>query len=135
MTTDLNMLAWVAAITALMWLPYISALVLKAGLVPALTYQADDTPLPGWAARARKAHYNAIENLAPFAALVVVAHITGAHNEATAVSAIVYFWARLAHYFLYMANVPFGRTTMFTIGWLAMACIFWQIVTKAAGGA
>lgn len=129
MTTDLEMLAWVAGLTSLMWLPYILAHILNVGLLPALTYRADDEPLPGWAARSKKAHYNAIENLAPFAAVVIVAHLTGAANAATAAAAIAYFWARLAHYILYTANVPFGRTTMFAIGWLAIVCILWQILT------
>lgn len=131
MTADLEMLAWVAAITILMWVPYIVAHILNVGLLPALTYQADDTPLPRWAERAKRAHRNAIENLAPFAVLVIAAHLTGAANEATAVAAVVYFWARLLHYFLYTAGVPFGRTVTFAISWLAMLCIFWQILTAA----
>jgi len=127
MSTDFAMLLWTTALTALMWLPYIAAHILNVGLLPALTYRADDTPLPGWAARAKKAHYNAIENLVPFAVLVIVAHLTKTANEATAAAAIAYFWARLAHYVLYAANVPFGRTATFAIGWFAMASIFWQI--------
>lgn len=128
MSTDLEMLVWTTALTALLWLPYITAHILNVGLLPALTYRADDTPLPGWAARAKKAHYNAIENLAPFAVLVVVAHLTQTANAATAAAAITYFWARLAHYLLYMAGVPFGRTATFAIGWFAMICILWQII-------
>ncbi|MEE8334074.1 MAG: MAPEG family protein [Alphaproteobacteria bacterium] len=128
MSTDLEMLVWTTGLTALMWLPYIVAHILNVGLVPALTYQADNTPLPDWAARAKKAHYNAIENLAPFAVLVIVAHLTQTANDATAAAAIAFFWARLAHYFLYMAAVPFGRTITFVIGWAAILCIFWQIV-------
>lgn len=129
MTTDLSMLAWTAGITILMWVPYIVAHIMNVGLMPALTYQADDAALPAWAARAKKAHYNAVENLAPFAALVVAAHLAGAANAATAAAAIAYFWARLAHYVLYVSGVPFGRTITFAIGWAAMVCIFWQIVT------
>jgi len=134
MTTDLTMLTWTAGITALMWLSYIVAHILNVGLLPALTYQADSTPLPAWAARAKKAHYNALENLAPFAVLVIVAHLAGAANEATAAAAIAFFWARLAHFVLYAAGVPFGRTITFTIGWLALLCIFWQIVTAGPPG-
>ncbi len=124
MTTDLTMLAWAAAITSLMWLPYILAHIMNVGLLPALTYQADSTPLPDWAARAKRAHYNAIENLAPFAVLVVIAHLSGAANEATAYAAIAYFWARLAHFGLFASGVPFGRTITFAVGWLALLCIF-----------
>ena len=129
MTTDLKMLAWTAGLTLVLTFPYIIATIQRYGVMEALTYRADGKPLVDWAARAKKAHYNAIENLAPFAVLVVVAHLTNAANEATAAAAVTYFWARVAHYFLYMANVPFGRTVTFVIGWLAMACIFYQIVT------
>ena len=134
MTTELQMLTWTAGITILMWAPYILAHIINVGVLPALTYRADDTPLPAWAARAKKAHYNAIENLVPFAALVIVAHLTGAANEATAAAAITYFWARLAHFFLYVSGVPFGRTITFTVGWLAIVCIFWQVITMGATG-
>ncbi len=129
MTTDLKMLAFSAGLTAVLWLPYILTLIVKAGLMPALTYKADGMALPDWAARAKKAHYNAVENLAPFAALVVVAHLSGAANAATAAAAVTYFWARVAHYLLYVAGVPFGRTVIFAISWAAMVCIFWHIVT------
>lgn len=133
MTAELKMLAWTAAFTAVLWIPYILAHIMNVGLMPALTYRADDTPLPPWAERAKRAHYNAIENLAPFAALVAVAHFAGISNTATVSAAVVFFWARVAHYFLYMAAVPFGRTITFAIGWAAMVCIFWQILV--AGGA
>jgi uncharacterized MAPEG superfamily protein len=132
MNTDLKMLVWTAAFTAVLWLPYILAHIGNVGLLTAVQYRADDTPMPAWAARAKKAHYNAIENLAPFAALVIVAKLSGSANAATAAAAITYFWARVAHYFLYISGVPYGRTVAFAVGWAAMVCIFWQIVTHTA---
>ena len=134
MTPDLTMLTWTAGMTALMWPSYIIAHVVNVGVLPALTYQADGTALPAWAARAKKAHYNAIENLAPFALLVIVAHLAGAANEATAAAATAFFWARLAHFVLYAAGVPFGRTITFTIGWFALVGIFWQVISAGAAG-
>lgn len=129
MSTELEMLIWVAGITLLMWVPYILAHIINVGLMPALTYQADDTPLPDWAARAKRAHYNAIENLAPFAAIVGVAHLMQVSNEATVTAAIAYFWLRLAHYVLFIIGVPFGRTLTFAGGWLATLCILYQVLT------
>ena len=129
MTTDLAMLTWTAAFTVLLWIPYILAHIGNVGAKAALAYTAEDTPLPPWAARAKKAHYNAIENLAPFAAVVLVAHLAGAANEATAVAATVYFFARIAHYVLYLAGIPYLRTLSFAVGWLAILCIVWQIVS------
>jgi len=128
MTTDLTMLAWTAAFTSLLWIPYILARIQNVGLMKALSYTADDEPLPGWAARAKKAHYNAVENLAPFAAVVIVAHLAAAANATTALWASIYFWARVAHYFGYISGLPFVRTALFTVGWIAILVIFWQIV-------
>ena len=129
MSIELEMLAWVSGMTVMMWVPYILAHIGNVGLVPALTYQADGTPLPGWAARAKRAHCNAVENLAPFAALVIVAHLAEATNGATAAAAITFFWARIAHLVLHYAGIPFLRSFAFVVGWLSLVCIFYQIVT------
>jgi len=128
MTTELEMLAWVSGITLLMWIPYIIAHIGNVGIMQALTYKGDATPLPDWAARAKKAHYNAIENLAPFAAIVIIAHLMNISNEATAAAATAYFWLRVAHYLLYIPAVPFGRTLTFAGSWLAQLCILYHIL-------
>ena len=73
-------------------------------------------------------YYNAAENLVLFAALVIVAHLTGSANDATAAEAITYCWARLAHYPLYISGLPYMSTATFTIGWLAQIYIFYRIV-------
>ena len=131
MNTDLTMLAYTAAFTALLWIPYILAQIASVGAKAALTYAGDATPLTAWAARSKKAHYNAIENLAPFAALVIVAQLAHVANATTATATIVYFWARVAHYFVYTAGIPVVRTLTFAIGWAAMLAIFVQIVQGA----
>lgn len=128
MTRELTMLTWAAALTLVMWIPYILAHIANVGLLPALTYRADGTALPGWAERAKKGHYNAIENLMPFAVLVLVAHQAGISNSATVTAATAYFGFRVAHFVLYIAGVPFGRTLTFAGAWLAQICILYQIL-------
>jgi len=44
-------------------------------------------------------------------------------------AAVIYFWARVAHYIGYISGLPFVRTLTFTIGWLATFVIFLVIVT------
>ena len=127
------MLTWVTALTIVLWIPYILGHILNVGLLPALTYQGDDTPLPTWAARAKKAHANAVENLATFAVLVLIAHQLDISNTATTSAAVAYFWLRLAHYLTYTANVPFGRTLTFAGAWGAQICILFQILGLGAG--
>ena len=133
MTTELAMLTWVTALTILLWIPYLLAHIMNVGLLPTLTYKSDGTPLPAWAARAKKAHANAIENLVPFAVLVLVAHQLDISNIATTSAAVAYFWLRLAHFITYTANVPFGRTVTFAGAWGAQLCILFQILTLGVG--
>ena len=133
MTTELEMLTWATALTILLWIPYPLARIMNIGLLPTLTYKSDDTPLAAWATRAKKAHANAIENLAPFAVLVLVTHQLDISNTATTSAAVAYFWLRLAHFITYTANVPFGRTVTFAGAWGAQLCILFQILTLGAG--
>lgn len=129
MSTELSMLVWTTGLTGLFWLPYILMRIAKYGVIETLTYRADDKPVPAWANRAKKAHYNAVENLVLFATLVLVAHAVQATNAATSAAAVAYFLARLVHFPGYVAGIPFVRTLCFAVGWLSLICIFFQIVT------
>jgi uncharacterized MAPEG superfamily protein len=77
-----------------------------------------------------KAHYNAVENLVVFAALVLAAQDLGVSNSAIATAAMVYFWARVVHVLAYTFAIPWVRTLAFTVGFLAQAAIAWQILAK-----
>lgn len=134
MPTELEMLIYVTALTILLWIPYILAHILNVGLLPALTYKGDGAPLPDWAARSKKAHMNAVENLVPFAVLILVAQQLDISNAATTSAAIAYFWLRVVHYIVYTANVPFGRTLAFAGSWGAQLCILIQILSAGSGG-
>src|ERR1700692_290454 len=96
MSTDLKYLAFTAILTASLWIPYIVAQVRTNGPLTPPNY-SDPTPraLPPWGKRADRAYMNAVETFAPFAALVIVAHLTG-KAEATAFWAVSFFWLRLA---------------------------------------
>src|ERR1700693_1951294 len=102
MSTDLKYLALTAILTASLWVPYIIAQVRTNGPVPPPNY-SDPPPraLPPWGKRADRAYMNAVETFAPFAALVIVAHLTGKANAMTAFWAASYFWLRLAHAAVY----------------------------------
>jgi uncharacterized MAPEG superfamily protein len=127
--TDLLYLALVSTLTAFMWVPYILNAVVVRGLTDAVGYPADPKPLAPWAQRMKAAHYNAVENLAVFAALVLTAQAAGANNEVTATACMVYFWARVAHFLVYAAGVPWVRTLSFFVGFLCQIAIAWQILT------
>jgi len=65
----------------------------------------------------------------PFAAVVIVAHLTQTANGTTAAASVIYFWARVAHYVGYISGLPFVRTLTFAIGWIATLVIFLVIVS------
>ncbi len=124
MTTELWMLAWSAALCALLWIPYIVSRVLTWGIVDTVGYPQDPPALPGWAQRSQRAHGNMVENLAPFAAVVLIAHMAGANNAMTAFGAILFFWARVGHAIVFIAGIPWLRTLAFVAGWVGIILVF-----------
>ncbi len=128
MTTDLVMLTWSAVLCALLFVPYGAAQTVEWGLPLAAGNRAETPPLPEWAERAIRAHRNMLENFPHFAALVLVAAVSGAANEATALGATLFFCARLAHAALYIAGVPWLRTAAFFTGLVGEGIILVQIL-------
>jgi uncharacterized MAPEG superfamily protein len=107
--------------TSLFWVPYILDRMAVRGLWGTLSAAIPETGAPqsGWAQRAIRAHYNAIENLAIFVPAVLVAHLLGVSNSATKFAAILYFVARFIHFVVYTAEIPALRTLTFAAGWAA----------------
>ena len=129
MTTDLKFLAFTALLTASLWIPYILAQVTTNGPLAPTNYR-DPTPrgVPVWGQRANRTHINAVEAFAPFAALVLVAHVAGKADAMTAFWAQFFFWMRVAHAVVYLAGIPYLRTLVFTAGYVAVVGIFWQVI-------
>jgi uncharacterized MAPEG superfamily protein len=128
MTAELSYLTWVTAFTALMWIPYILNMIMVRGLLDAVGYPENPEPMAPWAERMKTAHYNAVENLVVFAALVLIAHAAGIHNGATALAATVYFWTRVIHFVAYMFRIPWVRTLAFVVGFVCQITFAWQIL-------
>jgi uncharacterized MAPEG superfamily protein len=120
LTAELHFLTIIAGATVLMWVPYTIARILTRGLMPALANpDPSHKPDPAWAERARRAHANAIENLAVFAPLVIVAALIGVSSPATIIASKAYVTARLVHYVVYAAGIPVFRTLAFVAGVVA----------------
>jgi len=128
MTSELMSLSWILALHLVIWIPYILNLIAVRGLVDAVGYPDNPPPMAPWAERMKAAHYNAVENLVVFAALVLMAHVLGISNDTTVLACQVYFWARLAHALLYTFGVPWGRTLAFAVAWLCQVALLLQII-------
>jgi len=129
MTTDLSYLAYTAMLTAALWIPYIVAQVATNGLLAPPNYvDPAPRPVPLWGKRADRTYLNAVEVFGPFAALVIIAHVSGKADAMTAFWAMSFFWLRLAHAVVYLVAVPYVRTLVFTLGFVCVAGIFWELI-------
>ena len=124
---------WLAAsiaLTGCLWIPYVLDRFLTLGI--ARTF---GNPRPGdaeaqsaWARRARRAHANAVENLAVFAPLALLATVLEVGRTPLAVdAAATYFFARVAHFTLYTAGVPVLRTLAFLVGFGAEVALLFAL--------
>jgi uncharacterized MAPEG superfamily protein len=129
MTTDLTMLVWTALLSLVMPVIYVSGRSRAPGGV-AWGLGNRDQPLPvePWIARAVRAHANQVENLAPFAILVLVAQVAGRANGTTALGATIFFWGRVAYVAVYVAGVTPLRTIVFFAAMLGELMILSQIL-------
>jgi uncharacterized MAPEG superfamily protein len=128
MTSELMSLTQVTTLTAVMWMPYILNMIAVRGLVDAVGYPDNPKPLSPWAAKMKKAHANAVENLVVFAALVLIANAAGVSNDITVMAANLYFWARLVHLLSYTFAIPWVRTLAFVAGFACQIAIVLQLL-------
>src|SRR5690348_13484605 len=99
MKTEIFWLTLTAIMTGLFWVPYVLDRIAVRGVMGTLANPSPGAkPLHPWAERARLAHYNAVENLVVFTALVAAAQFAGVSTPLTALGCAIYFWSRLAHF-------------------------------------
>jgi uncharacterized MAPEG superfamily protein len=128
MTTDLWMLVWTGLLSLLMPAVYlIGRTQAPGGMEWAFGNRDRPLEIPAWAARAIRAHQNLTENLAPFAILVLVAHVAGKANGTTALGAPIFFWARVGHFATYTAGLIGVRTAVFFLGTFGELLILSQL--------
>ena len=128
MGVELIYLAGISLITALMWVPYVTNMIMVRGVVDAVGYPDSPPPLTPWAQRMKAAHANAIENLPVFAALVLTANALDISNDTTVLASMLFFWARIAHFVVYAVRIPLARTLAFVAGVVAQVMIALQIL-------
>lgn len=127
MTSELQWLYTTLLATLLMAFPYVLNRIAVRGLFGALANPSpDDKPLSAWAARAQRAHANAVENLVVFAPAVLLLTDMEKGTAMTGAAALVYFVSRLVHYVVYTLGIPGIRTLAFFGGWGATAVILLQ---------
>ncbi len=129
MTTDLWMLAWSAVLCLVIPYPGVVVLLQMPGGSDWGFGNRDTVfEVPPWLARLRRAHWNMVENLAPFACLVLVAHVAGKNNAWTAFAAELFFASRVVYTLVYTAGIVYLRTLVFAVAVTADFLILLQLL-------
>jgi uncharacterized MAPEG superfamily protein len=132
LSPELYWLTATALLTSVLWIPYIISLVAQMGVIPGVMDRFHETEQTAkWAQRAKRAHNNAVENLVVFAALVLTVQFSGFGNSLTAQVCQIYFFARVAHYIVYVLALPLVRTLAFVVGFacqLTLAGVLFGII-------
>ncbi len=81
--------------------------------------------------RLQRLSANMQENLVMFAAVVLVASAAGVSNDATALGASVFFFARVAHAIVYAAGWPVIRPLFFFAGLYGIGVIAVEVMKLA----
>jgi len=128
--TAVQWLAASALLTALLWVPYVLERFTSLGIIGTLkpVDPGDEIKQRLWARRAKRAHYNAVENLVVFATLVLVAQAMGKGDDSQVLFATqAYFWARVVHFPALTMGWTGIRTLAFLVGFAAQIIVALKI--------
>jgi uncharacterized MAPEG superfamily protein len=128
MAPELSLLVWAVVVAFVQMLVAVTGAFLQVGLPTLVGNREGLAPFTGWAGRAQRAHHNMLENLALFAALVLVAAIAQKTNSTTLAGAQVFLWARVAYAVVYLIGIPWLRTALWTVSVVGLIMIFSQLV-------
>jgi uncharacterized MAPEG superfamily protein len=127
MTIELLTLVALALLCLLLPAVYGPARSRQVGMAGLLGNRDDLPPPEGLAGRGLRAHQNLIENLVPYAAVVLTAQALDISNGMTRVGAVVFLVARLVHAASYLAGVTILRTLAYGVGVVATLLILIQL--------
>jgi len=130
LSTELRYLIYTAILMLVLWIPYILAELKMTGIGKALSYP-DERSLPEWGQRLKRAHYNLVENIGPFAVAVLAGEWLGIHTALTAACAMIFFWARVAHPITQLVRIWGTRTAAFAVGLVASLVYLFTILVGA----
>jgi len=134
MTAELTYLMLTAILASGLWIPYIVGTVMQPGDASSdFTRPPDLTTLPPWVHRAYRAHLNLLEQLLPFAVVVLVGHTLGVSTTITIIAATIFFWLRIIHAIGMISGLAIFpiRPMIFMAGWATILVIAWQVFANA----
>jgi uncharacterized MAPEG superfamily protein len=113
----------------LLWVMVVAASMIRVsgwtipGFIVALGNRDDLPDASAIAARADRAAKNMIENLVLFVAIVAAARFANAPADRVTLGVTIFFWARVAYFFIYLAGVKALRTAIWIVSLIGVAIV------------
>ena len=136
MTTELAWLTYTALLAGSMWIPYVVGVNVTdfEGKSEQFQRPPDHWKMDPWVHRSFRAQQNLLEQLVPFAIVVVVGAVSQVSTPITTACAIIFFWLRVAHavgMITGWARLPL-RPIIYFSGWIVLLVYAWQVLSHAA---
>jgi uncharacterized MAPEG superfamily protein len=136
MTTELTWLVYTALLSGSMWLPYVIGVNVTdfEGKVEQFVRPPDHRKMVPWVHRTFRAQQNLLEQLLPFAIVVLVGAISHVSTATTVVCSVIFFWLRVAHaigFITGLTRFPL-RPMIYFSGWIVLLVYAWQLLSHAA---
>jgi uncharacterized MAPEG superfamily protein len=132
MTTELTWLIYTAVLAASLWIPYIVGINITEfeGKNTIFIRPPEQSKMEPWVQRSYRAHLNLLEQLLPFAIIVLIAAIAKVSNFATVWCSVAFFWLRVTHAIGMITGLARGpiRPVIYLAGWVAILVIAWQVL-------
>lgn len=127
MSTELLALLLAALICLLLPLVYSFLYQRQVGVKGTMGNRETVAPPTGAAARGLRAHQNLLENLLPFAIVVLAAQYLAVTNALTVAGALLFLGARVVHALCYLFGVTVIRSLAYLAGLIGTLMIGWQL--------
>lgn len=124
MTSELGWLLCTALLAGSLWVPYIVGINVTdfPGKEEIFVRPPDLSRMPAWVHRSYRAHQNALEQLLPFATVVLIGAVAGVSTATTRWCALLFFGLRVVHAVGMVSGVARFpvRPAIYVSGWILM---------------
>jgi uncharacterized MAPEG superfamily protein len=136
MTSELKWLMYTALLAGSLWIPFIAGVNVTdfANKDQLFIRPPDASQMKPWVHRSLRAHQNLLEQLLPFAIVVLVGAVSHVSTSITVACSITFFWLRISHaigMISGLARLPL-RPMIYVAGWIVTLVFAWQVMLKAA---
>ena len=135
MTPELRWLMYTALLAGSLWIPFIIGVNITdfPGKEQLFARPPDHGQMKPWVHRSLRAHQNLLEQLLPFAIVVLAGAVSRVSTSTTVACSITFFWLRVVHaigMISGLARLPL-RPMIYFAGWIAMLIFAWQVLKAA----